>query len=578
MIRIALAQLNQAVGDIDGNVARLQSAIDQAHSAGAQVLATPELAVPGYPPEDLVLKRSFVDANRDALDRIARSVRELVAVIGFVDQDGDHLYNAAAICHRGGVIGVYRKQLLPNYGVFDERRYFEPGDELVMLDTDQGILGVCICEDLWFDPGPAIALGDAGAQVIININASPFHKNKLTERTDLLRARAERARAAMVYVNMVGGQDELVFDGASMVIGADGELAARWPQFQEHFGVVAVSPGPGGAAGTDRFRTQTLTVHLNGRPASDEARFDKPAVDALSPEAEIYGALRLSLADYVAKNGFEKTVVGLSGGIDSALTAAIAVDALGPNNVLAVAMPSEYSTAHSLQDSKQLAANLGIEVLQVPIARILDAYLRDLTGAFGEAESGLAEENLQARIRGNLLMFASNRYGHLVVATGNKSEMACGYATLYGDMAGGFGLLKDVFKKEVYELARWRNSVKEIIPQAIIDKAPSAELRPDQKDSDSLPPYDILDPILEAYIERDESAEEIAARGFDEQVVRDVISLVDRAEYKRRQAPPGPKVTTKAFGRDRRLPISSKWRESQSVVMPETVTGERKPR
>jgi NAD+ synthase (glutamine-hydrolysing) len=554
MVRIALAQLNLTVGDIAGNVRKMVAALRDA--GDAQVVAFPELAVTGYPPEDLVLKSGFVAANVAAVSEIAAETGDVLAVVGFAEPSSGRLYNAAAICHQGRVLAVYRKHLLPNYGVFDERRYFTAGRGHTLLETHSGVIGVCVCEDAWFEPGPLVSQGDAGAQIVVNINASPYHKNKLTERIELLATRARRARTSIVYVNTVGGQDELVFDGGSLVVDERGELVARLRQFSEEIAVVDVPTGTAGAA--DHPSIRRIPIKLRSRPATPVR---PPAPPVLSRAAEIYAALVLALRDYTTKNAFTKVVVGLSGGVDSALTATIAADALGPEAVLGVAMPSEFSTSHSVDDAKVLAANLGIELLQAGIERPYHAYLELLDETFGPAEMGLAEENLQARIRGNLLMAISNRYGHLVLATGNKSEMACGYSTLYGDMAGGFALLKDVSKTEVYELARHRNSESPVIPDSILAKAPSAELRPEQKDSDSLPPYELLDPILEAYVEQDLDAREMRARGYDPDLVSKVITLVDRAEYKRRQAPPGPKVTIKAFGRDRRLPITNHWIE-----------------
>jgi NAD+ synthase (glutamine-hydrolysing) len=565
MVRVAMAQINPTVGDIGGNQRLVLDAIEEARSMGAQVLAAPELVVTGYPPEDLVLKRDFIAANVRAIRTIGESSGDLLVIAGFVDPGRDRLYNAAAICHGGRVVAIYRKHLLPNYGVFDERRYFEPGRGHTLIDTPEGIIGVCVCEDAWSERGPVVSQGDAGAQIVININASPYHKNKLAERKEMLGKRARRARSSIVYVNAVGGQDELVFDGGSVVIDAEGRPVSAFPQFQELIALVDAPLGVGGSARHPAVRRIPLSL----RPASGSIDVSEPT--PLKPAEEIYKALCLGLADYVDKNGFKNVVIGLSGGIDSTLTAAIAADALGPDRVLGVAMPSEYSTSHSVDDAKALAANLGIEMLQVPIARPYAAYLAIFDETFGPSEMGLAEENLQARIRGNILMAISNRYGHLVLATGNKSEMACGYATLYGDMAGGFALLKDVFKTEVYELARYRNSVSNVIPENVLTKPPSAELRPGQKDSDSLPPYDELDPILEAYIEEDADAAGIVARGNERETVERVIALVDRAEYKRRQAPPGPKVTTKAFGRDRRLPITNRW--VSRTDLPERSTG-----
>ena len=557
MVRVALAQMDLIVGDISGNSQRVIGALDRARDEGAQILAVPELATTGYPPEDLLLKKSFVAANLAAIREIAGRTSEVLAVVGFVDEDAGGLFNAAAICQNGEILAVYRKQLLPNYGVFDERRHFTSGTTHTLIETNAGVIGVCVCEDAWSPTGPLVSQGDAGAQVVVNINASPFHKDKLEERCAMLGERAKRARASIAYVNCVGGQDELVFDGGSVVVDPRGEVVARFPQFAEHFGVVDVplgetrSPSHG-----DVRRIATSLPEPSGATTTDIA-------EVLPDAREIYEALKLALKDYVHKNGFSKVVIGLSGGIDSTLTATIAVDALGAENVLGIAMPSEYSSAHSIQDAKQLASNLGMEMLEIPISGPFRAYTDVLRDAFGQVEEGLAEENLQARVRGNLLMATSNRYGHLVIATGNKSEMACGYATLYGDMAGGFALLKDVFKTEVYDLSNHRNTVSAVIPPNVITKPPSAELRPDQKDSDSLPPYGTLDGILAAYIEDDAGVEEIVALGYERAVVEKVVALVDRAEYKRRQAAPGPKVTTKAFGRDRRLPITNRWRETR---------------
>jgi NAD+ synthase (glutamine-hydrolysing) len=558
-MRIALGQLNFTVGDIEGNAARAIDAIRESGELGAQALVLPELALTGYPPEDLVLKSAFVPANRRALENVATHTGDLLTILGFVDTDEEHLYNAAAICHEGEIKAVYRKQLLPNYGVFDERRYFEPGDRHTLIDTAHGVIGVCVCEDIWSPTGPAIAQGDAGAQVVLNINASPFHKGKLNERAKMLGQRAKRSGASIVYVNLVGGQDELVFDGGSLVIDPTGRLTVRFPQFDERLEVVDV---PLGEAHSNHVgNVDRLSLSL--REAGDSPKTNLVA-PALAESEEIYRALELALRDYITKNGFSKVALGLSGGIDSTLVATICSDALGPENVLGVAMPSEFSTSHSLDDAQQLADNLGIKLHTIPIKGTYHAFLEALRDSFGDEEVGLAEENLQARIRGTLLMTVSNRYGNLVIATGNKSESAVGYATLYGDMAGGFALIRDLFKHEVYALCRWRNTVSPVIPENVLTKAPSAELRPDQKDEDSLPPYEVLDPILEAYIERDEGFDDIVAQGFDKQVVIDVLALVDRAEYKRRQAPPGPKVTVKSFGRDRRLPITNRWRSKTS--------------
>lgn len=554
-MKVALAQIDMVVGDLEGNARRAVEMIQRAENEGAAIVALPELAITGYPPEDLLLKTSFVQANLDAVQQVARSTGDVLAVFGFVDSDGDHLFNAAAMCERGELVGVYRKQLLPNYGVFDEDRYFEPGTEQVLLASPEAVIGVCVCEDAWSPTGPVIAQGDAGAQIVININASPFHKGKLMEREAMLSERARRAEAAIVYVNTVGGQDELVFDGGSVVMGPDGNQVARLPQFEEAFACVDVPLGVTTASGKGRPDRLQITSRSSG------AEPGTTLATPLQGAEEVYDAIALGLSDYVHKNGFTKVVVGLSGGIDSALTATIAADALGPEAVLAVTMPSPFSSGHSVSDSEDLAANLGIELLNIPISDGYQTFLDSLERTFGPHEMGVAEENLQARVRGLLLMTISNRYGHLVIATGNKSELAVGYATLYGDMAGGFAVLKDLFKLEVYELAHFRNKRTPVIPESILSKAPSAELRPDQKDEDSLPPYEVLDLILEAYIEEDAGLSDIIERGFDPDLARRVIGMVDRTEYKRRQAAPGPKVTTKAFGRDRRLPITNRWQD-----------------
>ncbi|MDQ3915368.1 MAG: NAD+ synthase [Actinomycetota bacterium] len=568
---MALAQLNLTVGDVSGNRRRLIETVEWARGAGAQVLVVPELATTGYPPDDLLLKESFLRANVDSLRQVAAQTGDLLAFVGFVQPTSRALYNAAAVCHGGEVVAVYRKHRLPNYGVFDELRYFDPGRGHTLVDTAEGVIGVCVCEDAWSPRGPVVGQGDAGAQVVVNINASPWNKHKLGERVEMLGERARRARSSIVYVNQVGGQDELVFDGGSVVVDADGGISAQLPQFEEALAVVDVPLGETKPTRHPSIRRVSLAL----RPATGDVVV--PPRQELSPEAEVYTALCLALRDYATKNRFEKIVAGLSGGIDSTLVAAIAADALGADAVLGVSMPSEFSSDHSVEDAKLLCANLGIEMLEIPIGSAYHAYLGVLRDTFGASEPGLAEENLQARIRGNLLMAISNRYGHLVIATGNKSEMACGYATLYGDMAGGFALLKDVFKTEVYALARYRNSRGRVIPDNVLTKAPSAELRPNQKDSDSLPPYEVLDPILEAYIEDDAGIEDMVAAGHDRATVERVVALVDRAEYKRRQAPPGPKVTTKAFGRDRRLPITNHWREGTTPArFPAKLVGEKR--
>ncbi len=551
-LKVAGAQLNLTVGDISGNEARISAAMERAVGVGADVLLLPELALSGYPPEDLVLRRDFVEANIAALRRLARSSGEMTTVVGFVDFASGRgsraidsaprdVANAAAIMSGGEVKGVYHKVHLPNFGVFDEDRYFVVGaDPDRLWDVGGVTVGVSVCEDIWLPDGPPSRQARAGARVLLNINASPFHRGKAAEREEMLRSRATAGEAAVVYLNLVGGQDELVFDGASVVIGPDGELLHRSPQFVEDFFVVDVPLGEEDVPLGEETGASSIT----------------PLLD---PTEEVYRALATGLGDYCRKNGFRSVVIQLSGGIDSALTAAIATDALGPDSVWAIGLPSRFSSEHSIEDARALAANLGIRFDLIPIDGVYQAHLEALAGVFEGTQFGIAEENLQARIRGTTAMAISNKFGPMVLATGNKSEVSVGYATLYGDMVGGYAVLKDVFKGLVYELARWRNRDGEVIPQNTIDKPPSAELRPGQRDSDTLPPYEILDPILERYVEEDMGVSEIVADGFDPEVVMTVARLVDHSEYKRRQAAPGVKITTKAFGKDRRLPITNKY-------------------
>ena len=543
-VRVAGGQLNLTVGDLAGNEARIAEVMAWAEAESADILLLPELAINGYPPEDLVLRRDFVRMGIEARDRLAERSKGMAVVVGFVDfadsvvrgapdaQDRT-VANAAAILQDGKVSGVYHKVLLPNYGVFDEDRYFSVGIQPdATWDLGGVVAGVSVCEDIWLPDGPPAQQAAAGARILLNINASPFHRGKAADRERMIVERARESSTPVVYLNLVGGQDELVFDGVSLVATADGTVIHRSAQFDEDLFVVDV-------------------------PLAGESPSGTSLTPLLDPIEEVYRALTIGLGDYVRKNGFQSVVIGLSGGIDSALTAAVAADALGPDAVWGVAMPSRFSSKHSVDDALELASNLGIRVDQVPVDAVYASLLDVLEPLFAGTSFGVAEENLQARARGAILMAISNKHGPMVVATGNKSEMAVGYATLYGDMVGGYAVLKDVFKTLVYDLARWRNKDGEVIPQNSIDKPPSAELRPDQKDSDSLPPYEVLDAILERYIEDDLSLTDIVGDGFDPAVVARVGRLVDRNEYKRRQAAPGVKITTKAFGKDRRLPITN---------------------
>jgi NAD+ synthase (glutamine-hydrolysing) len=574
VLRVGLAQMNATVGALEANTSRIRERLEEARGRGVDVIAFPELAVCGYPPEDLLLRRSFVAANRAAVEELTGATRGLTALIGFVDRQYD-LFNAAAVLHDGEWVATYHKQRLPNYGVFDELRYFKPGSSgEVLVRAHSAWIGVCVCEDIWLPGGPVGRLARAGADVIMNLNASPYHRGKWRARQRMLATRASDYAVAIGYVNMVGGQDELVFDGNSMILSAEGELIAEAPVFDEHLLVCDIEleqvfrarlhdPRRRHALRGEPHHVQRVMTQSRARPDADRPG-RSPSMHVVHDDtAEVYGALVLGTRDYVRKNGFERVVIGLSGGIDSALVAAVAVDALGAAAVTGVKLPSRYSSEGSRADADALAANLGIELLDLGIEPIFRSALEVLSGPFAGLPQNLTEENLQARARGMLLMALSNKFGSMLLTTGNKSELATGYATLYGDMAGGFAPIKDVSKTLVYELARWRNARGDgpVIPESSITKPPSAELRPDQRDDDSLPPYDVLDAILQRYVEQDWSLREIIAEGHDEAVVRRVIGLVDASEYKRRQAAPGVKVTPRAFGRDRRLPITSGFRE-----------------
>jgi NAD+ synthase (glutamine-hydrolysing) len=581
-MRLALAQINTVVGDLDGNRELILARLDEARRAGADLVLFPELAVTGYPPEDLLLRPAFVRAARCTLDEIAAASQEITALVGFPHFEGD-LYNACAVCDGGRVRAVYRKRFLPNYGVFDEERYFASGRDLVLLRKGDALVGVTICEDMWQPGPPATDLALAGAQLLVNVSASPFHVGKDREREEMFQQRARDTSSFVAFVNAVGGQDELVFDGHSVVLDDEGEVLARAPGFEEALLVVDVDPTAAIGRRLRDVRRRALAREqedppramvveigpsnsLSPGPTKPTAPRNSllqggvaPLVDDLE---QMRLGLELGLRDYVDKNGFREIVVGLSGGIDSALTAALAVEALGADRVHGVSMPSRFSSEGTRTDARRLAESLGIDFREVPIEEIVAGFDAALAPSFGGLDRDLTEENLQARVRGVLLMALSNKFGWLVVATGNKSELSVGYATLYGDMAGGFALLKDVFKTDVFRLARHLNerAADELIPQSIVDRAPSAELRDDQLDQDSLPPYPELDRVLEAYVELDRSREELLGDGFDPEVVARALALIDRAEYKRRQAPPGVKLRPKAFGRDRRTPITNRWR------------------
>ena len=568
--RIALAQINTTVGDLDGNAAKIVDYMGQARDLGADVVAFPELAVTGYPPEDLLFKRQFIDDNKVRALEVAAASTEIVSIFGFVDSDPD-VYNAAAVANDGKVVGVYHKMHLPNYGVFDEERYFEAGEECAVFVICGVRVGVNVCEDIWQAVGPTVVQRSAGAEVIVNISASPFHSGKTAWRENMLSTRASDNELYVAYLNLVGGQDELVFDGASVVFDPLGQAVARGSQFEEDLVVADLDLDAvfRTRARDNRSRKERSTMVGTARvvAVSDKSQADKRPLSARSPKrydriGEIYAALVTGTRDYVLKSGFSKALVALSGGVDSSLVAAIAVDALGSDNVYGLSMPSRYSSEGSILDAQELAQNLGIELMTASIEEVFSAALDTLEPHFNGLPPDLTEENIQSRIRGVLVMAMSNKRGWLVLTTGNKSELAVGYATIYGDMAGGYAVLKDVHKTLVYDLCRYRNERDgiSVIPDAVLTKPPSAELRIDQTDQDSLPPYDVLDRILKAYVEDDRSFEDIVEAGFAEQTVRDVIVLVDRNEYKRRQAPPGIKITPRNFGRDRRMPIANRYR------------------
>jgi NAD+ synthase (glutamine-hydrolysing) len=567
-LRLAMAQINVVVGDIAGNAEKISKWIGRAVELQADVVTFPELALTGYPPEDLLLKPQFIEANLASIQHLAASVSDITAVVGFVDRKDD-IFNAAAVIQGGKIAATYHKMFLPNYGVFDEFRYFQAGRSCPVFRIGDATVGISICEDIWYPDGPFLHQSSSGgAEILINISSSPYHAGKRQWRERMLQTRASDNTVIVAYTNLVGGQDELVFDGGSLVLNELGEVIARGRQFEEDLIVVDLDVESvfRQRLRDPRRRQQNMQDSVPAaefplRQVRNRAPLEAHDVRPLADAAEIYQALVLGTRDYVRKNGFQKVVLGLSGGIDSALTACVAVDALGRENVAGVLMPSEFSSRGSIDDAEQLGKNLGIELLTIPIGDVFDAYKNSLMPAFKGTESNVAEENLQARVRGNFLMALSNKFGWLVLSTGNKSEISTGYCTLYGDMAGGFAILKDVMKTTVYKLAEYCNELgSERIPRSTIEKPPSAELRPNQLDTDSLPAYEILDPILKAYVEEDRSLTDMVEMGFDPKLIQRIVRLVDMNEYKRRQAAPGVKITPRAFGRDRRMPITNKFK------------------
>ncbi|WP_299227350.1 NAD+ synthase [Sulfurihydrogenibium sp.] len=569
-IRLALAQINPVVGDFEYNYNKILEFIEKAKKSEADIIAFPELALTGYPPEDLILKPSFIEKNLYYLEKLKENIDNIIAIVGFIDKQED-VFNAAAVIYNKEIVGVYHKQFLPNYGVFDENRYFQKGDGLLLLSIDNYKVGVSICEDIWYPENPVNDYAILGTEVVININASPYSQGKVKKREEMLKVRSRDNLISIAYVNMVGGQDELVFDGSSLILDAQGEILAKAESFKEELLLADVDLD-------EIFRLQLKDNRLKNlrylkKPINvKEVRLDykiknknnqisqKIALDKKEIE-DTYKALVVGLRDYINKNGFKKVVIGLSGGIDSSLTACIAVDALGKENVKGVLMPSQYTSKESIEDALELAKNLDIETFTIPIKNIFDRYLEEFQEIFKGLKPDTTEENLQARIRGNILMALSNKFGWIVIATGNKSEMSVGYSTLYGDMVGGFAVLKDVLKTKVYELSYYRNSISKVIPDRVLTKPPSAELRPNQTDEAELLPYPILDQIIQFYVEQDLTVEEIVKLGFEEKDVKKIINLIDKNEYKRRQAPIGIKITERAFGKDRRMPITNRFKE-----------------
>ncbi|MFQ5585310.1 MAG: NAD+ synthase [Thermodesulfobacteriota bacterium] len=570
-LRLAMAQINPTVGDLKGNARKIIRYIEKAKDEECDLVIFPELAVTGYPPEDLLLKPQFIDDNRAALKEIARGVTGIAALVGFVDKGKGGLFNGAAVIHRRKIAAVCHKIFLPNYGVFDEKRYFQAGTTPMKIVINGVTVGVGICEDVWHKEGPVRFQALHGAEVVVNINASPYYMGKQRLREEVVQRRARENGIIVAYNNMVGGQDELVFDGQGMVIDRGGEVIARGRAFREELIVADLEcegapPGRRGKMGKKgRSVLAVRELTLSGKTSKKKRKpLVKRVVHLPGTHEEVYRALLLGTKDYVRKNRFRHAVIGLSGGIDSSLVAAVATDALGGNNVTGVFMPSPYSSRASSEDAHSLARNLGMDIMTLPITEIFQAYTKLLRGAFRGQKRGVAEENLQARIRGSLIMALSNKFGWLVLTTGNKSEMSVGYATLYGDMAGGFAVIKDIPKMLVYELSRYRNRLTggPVIPERVLTRAPSAELKPNQRDQDTLPDYDTLDAVLRAYVEENRGLKGIVGLGFEKELTRKVISMVDGSEYKRRQAPPGIKITPRAFGKDRRMPITNRYRST----------------
>lgn len=573
-LRLALAQIDPTVGDLEGNTRKIIRSIRMAEEYSAEIVAFPELSVTGYPPEDLLLKPQFIRDNIDALKRIKEEVWDITAVVGFVDRKND-IYNAAAVLHNKNIVDIYHKMYLPNYGVFDEFRYFQAGTRYPLYTFGDITLGVNICEDIWYPEGPAHVQALFGAEVIVNINASPYQIGKAAFRETMLSTRASDNMVIIAYLNAVGGQDELVFDGHSLVVNERGEIICRGQQFEEDLIVVDLNLDAvfmqrlhdprrrQEALAAEKSKVERIVI-TRERPGKVKAPLPEREHKMMPQTEEIYHALVLGTCDYVGKNNFRETVIGLSGGIDSSLVAAIAADALGKDRVKGLFMPSPYSSKESREDALALALNLGLEIFEVPITDIYTVYLKALEERFKGRAPDVTEENLQARIRGNILMAFSNKFNWLVLTTGNKSEMSVGYATLYGDMAGGFAVIKDVPKTMVYELCRWRNEKegRAVIPERVLWKEPSAELRPDQKDTDTLPPYRVLDPVIKAYVEDDRSFDEMLSGECEVECVEKVMRMIDRSEYKRRQSPPGIKITRRAFGRDRRFPITNRYKST----------------